>query len=359
MYATPTSVVISGNTLSKNYRATMALVNEILLEPRWDAEEFELIRQSAINSLKAQLANPNSIAANEFDKLIYAEDEILASNSLGTSETLAKMTVEDLQNYYNKYLSAKLSNYFVVGDISKATVMAEMETINSQWQTVDLQLPAVKMTALPDEATVYFYDVPKAKQSVLSFGYPALKATDDDFYLANVMNYRLGGGGFASQLTQQLREGKGYTYGIRSRFSGDEFGGRFSIGSGVRTNVTYEATALIKEILENYGANFDEKDLEVTKSFNIKSNARAFETLGAKLNMLSNMSHFGLPADYALQREQQVKNLTVEQVKALAEQYLRPDQMIYLIVGDAETQVEKLEQLGLPIIMLNPEPLKQ
>ena len=68
-------------------------------------------------------------------------------------------------------------------------------------------------------AKVYFVDVPDAKQSVLQIGYPALAATDKDFYAATVMNYILGGGGFASRLTQQLREGKGYTYGIRSGFS--------------------------------------------------------------------------------------------------------------------------------------------
>ena len=359
MYATQTGVVISGNTLSRNYPATMDLVSEILLEPRWDEEEFELLKISTVNSLKAQLASPNSIASNEFAKLIYAEDEILANNRQGTTESVSNMTIEDLQNYYNTNLSAKLSSYYVVGDISKEDVLKGLVTIDANWQTPDLTLPEVTMAPMPESATVYFYDVPNAKQSVLSFGYPALKATDEDYYLAGVMNYRLGGGGFASQLTQQLREGKGYTYGIRSRFSGDEFAGRFSISSGVRTNVTYEATALVKELLENYGENFNSNDLEVTKSFNIKSNARAFETLGAKLNMLSNMSHYDLPADYALQREQQVKNLTVDQVKELAKTYLKPNKMIYLVVGDAATQVEKLEQLGLPIIMLNPEPLKQ
>jgi zinc protease len=359
MYATETSIVLTGNTLSRNYAATMELVSEILLEPRWDEEELELLKQSTLNSLKAQSASPNSIASNEFDKLVYAEGEILANNRLGTTQTLNNLTIGDLQNYYNKNLSAQLTHYFVVGDISKEAVLNGLKKVNTNWKTPELGLPEVKMAPLPDTATVYFYDVPNAKQSVLSFGYPALKATDKDFYLANVMNYRLGGGGFASQLTQELREGKGYTYGIRSRFSGDEFSGRFSIGSGVRTNVTYEATALVKEILENYGSDFSENDLEVTKSFNIKSNARAFETLGAKLNMLSNMSHFDLPADYALQREQQVNDLTVEQVKALAEKYIRPDQMIYLVVGDAATQIEKLERLGMPIVMLNPEPLKQ
>ena len=109
----------------------------------------------------------------------------------------------------------------------------------------------VSVPTAPENSKVYFYDVPNAKQSVIRFGYPALAATDDDYYSASVLNYRLGGGGFASQLTQQLREGKGYTYGIRSNFSGSTIRGAFTISSGVRSNVTFESAALVKEIVEN------------------------------------------------------------------------------------------------------------
>ena len=167
------------------------------------------------------------------------------------------------------------------------------------------------------------------------------------------MNYRLGGGGFASQLTQQLREGKGYTYGIRSRFSGSNYNGEFAISSGVRSNVTFESASLVKDILENYGSGYNEEDLEVTKGYTIKSNARAFETLNAKLNMLTNISNYGLDDDYAKQREELVKNMTVNDVKALIEKYIKPNQMIYLIVGDAETQLDRLEALGFgkPILL--------
>ena len=200
---------------------------------------------------------------------------------------------------------------------------------------------------------MYFYDVPGAKQSVIRFGYPSLKATDDDYYVTTVMNYRLGGGGFASQLTQQLREGKGYTYGIGSRFSGTSQQGSFRISSGIRTNVTFEATSLVKEILENYGINYSTEDLDVTKGYTIKSTARAFETLGAKLSMLSNISNYGLADDYAKQREAIVKNMTVEDVKSLIDQYIKPNQMIYLIIGDAATQLDRLEELGFgkPVLL--------
>jgi len=206
------------------------------------------------------------------------------------------------------------------------------------------------------KSQVYFYDVPGAKQSVLRFGYPALAATDAAYYPATIMNYRLGGGGFASQLTQQLREGKGYTYAIRSGFSGSRIKGAFTIGSGVRSNVTFESASLVKVILDNYGKNYTENDLEVTKGFMIKSNARAFETLRSKLNMLNNISNYGFDDDYAKQREAIVKAMTVEDIKNLAEKYLNASKMIYLVVGDAETQMEKLEGLGFgKPILLNKE----
>lgn len=86
--------------------------------------------------------------------------------------------------------------------------------------------------------------------------------------------------------------------------------------------------------------------MEVTKGYMIKSNARAFETLRSKLNMLTNISNYGYADDYAKQREDIVKAMTVEDIKALAEKYLNPNKMIYLVVGDAATQMDKLQGLG-------------
>ncbi|MCC1485174.1 M16 family metallopeptidase [Winogradskyella immobilis] len=355
-FASNDAIFISGNSLSKNFDATMALVSEILLEPRWDAKEFELLKQSTKSRIQRIAANPNAIAANEYNKILYGENHILANNNIGTESSLESITIDDLKAYYNTNISPNLASMHIVGDISQSNAIANLESINANWEVKDITLPNLPEVKQPAKSTVYFYDVPNAKQSVLRFGYPAPKATDKDYYAATVMNYRLGGGGFASQLTQQLREGKGYTYGIRSGFTGNDKTGSFAISSGVRSNVTYESTALVKEILENYGKDYDSTDLAVTKGFTIKSNARAFETLGAKLNMLSNISNNGLADDYAKSREAIVKALTIEDMKALAEKYITPDQMIYLVVGDAATQLDKLEKLGFgKPVLLNPE----
>jgi len=355
-YATKESLIISGNTLAKNYDKTMALVQEILLEPRWDAKEFDLIKQSTLAQLERQKAQPGSIAGNEFDKLIYGEDHILSHDNLGTEASVNAISMDDLKAYYNSYISPNVTKLHVVGAISKDEVINSIAELNANWTPKPVEFPNITDPVIPSTSKIYFYNIPGAKQSEIRFGYPALAATDADFYPANLLNYRLGGGSFASQLTQQLREGKGYTYGIRSRFSGSAIKGPFTISSGVRTNVTYESTLLVKEILEKYGENYNADDLEVTKSYMIKSNARAFETLGSKLNMLTNISNYGYTNDYAKKQENMVRAITVEEIKALAGKYLNPNKMIYLVVGDAETQMDKLEDLGFgKPIFLNEE----
>ncbi|GGX10610.1 M16 family metallopeptidase [Undibacterium macrobrachii] len=347
---------ITVNTLARNYQATLALLEEILLEPRWDEKEFALLKQNMLSQIRQQEANPNVVAANAYNKLIYGDKNIRSRNILGSEETVKAITMDDLKAYYQKNLSPSVTRMHVVGALPKATVEKSLAQLATKWQAKKVELPAANLVASDAQQTqgkVYFVDIPDAKQSVLQIGYPALAATDKDYYPANVMNYILGGGGFASRLTQELREGKGYTYGIRSGFSGTKSIGDFSISSGVRTNVTLESTQLIKKILQDFTVTYSDADLETTKSFLIKSNARAFETASAKLGMLDNISKYGWTANYVKEREQIVKTMTVDQIKALSQRYLDPNKMIWLVVGDAKTQLPRMKELGLgePVLL--------
>ncbi len=346
-------VRISVNTLAKNYAKTLELVQEILLEPRWDAKEFELTKQAVLSQIRQQQANPNAIAQNNFQMLIYGKDNIRSRSPLGTSESVNAITLDDLKAFYAKNLSPSIARMNVVGALNKATVVKSLDGLARSWKAKKVTVPTYVTPGTPARSQVYFYDVPDAKQSVLRFGYPALAATDKDFYPATVMNYILGGGGFASQLTQQLREGKGYTYGINSNFAGTRSAGAFTIASGVRTNVTLESAQLVKSILLDYGKNYNENDLETTKGFLVKSNARAFETAGAKLNMLENVGKYGWKPTYVKDRELVVKNMTVQQIKDLSAKYLDANKMIWLVVGDAKTQLPRLRELGFgdPVLL--------
>ena len=333
-------------TLARNYAPTLALVQEILLQPRWDEKEFALIRQSVLSQIRQQEAEPNAVAAINYSKLIYGSENIRSHNILGTAATVNAITIDDLKQYYSANFSPSVARMHVIGAMPKAAATRSLAELAGQWKAKPVTLPAATAATGPVAAKVYFVDVPDAKQSVLHVGYRALAVTDPDYYPAVVTNYILGGGSFASRLTQQLREGKGYTYGISSNFSGSKSAGPFAIASGVRSNVTLESAQLVKQILQDYGRTYTAADLETTKNFLIKSNARAFETAGAKLGMLDNISKYGWRPDYVTDRERIVKAMTLPQIQSLSQKYLDPSKMVWLVVGDAKTQLPRMKELG-------------
>ena len=339
------SFVIRGSTLARNFGATMALVEEILLEPRWDEERFDLAKQRVQNTVRQRSASPNALASDVFQKLVYG-DHTLAVNPLGDIETIEGITIQDLQAFYEHALVPGIAAFHTAGAVSHDEVAASLAGISERWRGGNVSYPEAP-TWDDSRAGLYFLDVPGSAQSLLAIGKLALAQPDSDYYPATVMNFRLGGGGFASDLTQVLREGMGYTYGIGSGFSGTEFPGPFTISSGVRSNVTLESLELIQDIVERHGPEFDDEDLAATKAFLIKNNAGAFETLGAKLGLLVNMSAYGFPSDYVLRRRAIVQDMTIDRVRALADLYLDPTDMVWLVVGDAQTQRDRLTSLGL------------
>lgn len=340
------SFTIGGRTLARNFAAAMDIVREMLLEPRWDETELSLAQARVASSLQASRASPNAVAARAFAALLWGESHPFARDIRGTEASVSALTMDDVKAYHARALAPANATLRVVGDVGERDIAGALSGLARGWTTPAPAIPDILPAIEPGESTVYFYDMPGAGQSVLVFGRPGPKRTDAEFHAASVMNYRLGGGGFASRLTQELREGKGYTYGVRSGFAGTARQGDFRIASGVRANVTLEAAQLIRDIVADYGETYTEEDLEVTKSFLLKSQARAFESMGAKLGLIGEIADYGLPHDYVLRQAETVEAMTVERVRALADAHLKPRAMNYVVVGDWATQGPRLEALG-------------
>ena len=351
MYTGDESIVLRGNTLARNFDATMELVQEILLEPRWDEKEFARIKTSTINGIKRSDANPNVIANRVYSKRLYGENHPLAYSTSGTVESVEAITIQDLKDYYNNYFSPSVSRFHVVGDISESQALASLEGLKENWEAKEVMIPEFPVENNRDKASLYFVDVPNAKQSVINIGYISMPRTDKDFYPAEVMNYKLGGS-FSGNVNLVLREEKGYTYGARSGFSGSKIPGTFTASSSVRTNTTGESVSIFRDEIQKYKEGISPEDLEFTKNALIKSNARRFETQGSLLGMLQERSAYDLDPNYIEQEEATIKNMTLEQHKALANKYLDESKMAYLVVGDAATQYQQFKDMGFDEVML-------
>ncbi|MCW5520583.1 insulinase family protein [Aureitalea sp. L0-47] len=351
MYTTRESIVIRGNTLVRNFDKTMALIEEILLQPRWDAEEFARIKTKTVNDIKRSESNPNAVANRVYNKLLYGEDHIFAYPTSGTVESVEAITMEDLKTFYENNFSPSISTFHVVGKINKDNALKNLASLEESWASKDVSIPEYPAENDRDKASLYFVDIPNAKQSVINIGYVGLSRTDPDFYPVEVMNYKLGGS-FSGNVNLILREEKGYTYGARTQFSGSKIPGTFTASSSVRTNTTGESVKIFKEEIMKYKEGISQEDLDFTKNALIKSNARRFETQGSLLGMLQEMSMYDLPADYISGEEKVIRDMTLDQHKMLANKYLDESKMAYLVVGDAATQYVQFKDMDFDEVML-------
>jgi len=336
---------IRGNTLARNFDKTIALVEDMILNPRWDAEEFELLKTKRLNDIKQAEANPNSIARREAAALAYPSTHPYHYSGYGPADKMAAITLEDVKDFHAANYAPSGTVLHVVGSAAAKDVKGAVSGLAKNW-TRDAPAPLSLATAKEVESSkVFFYDVPGAKQSVLRIERPSIPATHPDYPLVNAINFPLGGI-YTSKLNNTLRVEKGYTYGIRSGFAGGKDEGAFRITSSVRTNVTKESLQLIKEIVESYGPEFTLEELTIMKDALLRGQALKTETLSDKLGMIGEMSEYGYSADFKAKNAKRISNMTLEDVKRLANDYMRTDAMNYIVVGDAATQKERLNSLG-------------
>lgn len=339
-------IEVFGNCLARNFDKTVALVEEILLEPRWDEAEYQRLISKRQADLKAREGNPQAIARTVALRLLYGDDHIMGTPAQGTLESVGRITLDDLKGYYASSFSPSVASFHVVGDVSQGAVEGALSSLSERWAAQDVTFPEYTPPTNDKGEKIFFIDVPGSKQSVINVAKLALKGTDEDYNNLNFANQRLGGGSSA-RLFQLLRIQKGYTYGAGSGIMrGRQEVGPFMLGTAVRANVTLESLQLIRDQLENYSATFTEDDAELTRNQTLKANARAFEALFAKLNMLRTMSKYDLPADYPERDQEELRGMDLDAFRGMIDQYMDESEMFYLVVGDGATQRARVGELG-------------
>lgn len=344
---------ISASCLSRNFANTVDLIQEILLEPRWDEKEFARLKQALETRLKGSEANPRSIAYNNFMKLLYGEDHIFSLPVAGTQEAAAKMTVEDLKSFYATNISASEASIHVAGFVTKDDVLDAFSGIDDKWKSKAVAQQGYSINEDKNGGNLYFIDVPNAKQSVIYLGKLSLSMMDDDYNNLSFANEVLGGGA-SGMLFQTLRIEKGYTYGFYSSIMQNKEISPFISYGSVRANVTKASLEIIEDMIGSYGANFGEEDMEITKNKVLKENTRAYESLNAKLNILRNISRYDRSMKFLEESQNELVKMTLEDFKSTIDQYIVEDEMTYVIVGDKATQLSEVQSLGKgPVIELD------
>ena len=334
------STNISVSSLTKNLPAVMEIVNEMITKPRFDEAAFSRAvksQKSAIQNAKTSITSLGSRAATK----LWLGDCIYTQ--FVTNESIDAITMDDIKAYYAT-LTPKNTHIDVAGDIDLPTLKKALAVLEG-WDGAEVSVPEITVGESAAPGT-YFIDFPGSKQSYIYIIGPGMTISDPEYHKLDVLNEKLGAGS-AGRLFEVLRLQRGYTYGASSAFSSNLETGYFHAASSVQGSSTKESVALFKEIIDRFGEEYTQEKLDGVKGSMLRSNASAFETAQSLVGILSSIRQYNLPDDFISKEEEVVNAMTLEDIKAKAEEYLNVDNMIIVVVGDAATQLKNLPEAKL------------
>jgi len=343
--------VVGVSTLSKNLTRTMELLEEILYRPAFTEDDFNRVKQQQLESIRASYQNPAAVASQIYSRLLFGDEHIYSVPTSGLEETVSRITVEDVRNFYETYMSPEITEVVVVGDISEEEALSSLAFLNN-WEIKNVEIPDLPEPKPGDYTKVYLMDKVGAPQSEIRIGYVSDMTYDatGEYFKTSLMNYSLGGA-FNSRINLNLREDKGWTYGARSGFSGNDRGSQFTASAGIKASATDSAVVeFIKEIKGFQENGITDDELNFMRNSIGQRDARRYETPFQKAGFLGNIIRYDLDGSYVDKQAEIIQSITREEINALARKYLNTDNAYILVVGDGASNRGKLKALGYEVV---------
>lgn len=321
-------------TLSKNKEAAFVLLKKAVTSPHFENEAMERVRQQFLLSAKDDEQDPDKMASRAWMKLALA-DQPYARRSNGTPDSIARITPDDLRAMHKLLFSRKGLKVAVVGDIDAGTLGKSLDEIFGDLPNTEPPKPVPAPTiAKGPIVKIIDRDIP---QSIIVFGHEGILRNDPDFIPAFVMSQILGGGGFASRLTTEVREKRGLTYGIGFGLSPMDHAGLYAGSLGTRNEKAGDALAVVKETLKKMADEGPtQAELDDMKTFLTGSYALRFDSDDKIAGQLLGLQQQSLGIDYVNKRNGLVEAVTLEQVKAQAKRLIDSEHLIVTVVGKPE-----------------------
>jgi len=321
-------------TLSNAREQTQALDVFVKVLQKPDFPQAVLDREKAriIAGLQESATQPESIANNAFMAALYGKHPYSLDES-GEVETISKINREDLQAFYAKHYGAKGSVIAMMGDLTREQANQIAENISGNLPKASSLEPIASVT-LPTQAIEQRIAHP-ASQSHILLGYPGIKRGDADLFPLYVGNYILGGGGFVSRLTEEVREKRGLVYSVYSYFMPMAELGPFQIGLQTKKEQADVALKLVRETLDKFLKDgVTEKELTAAKANIIGGFPMRIDSNAKILDYLAMIGFYHLPLNYLDEYNGNVDKVTVAQIKETFNRRLKPENFVTIVVGD-------------------------
>ncbi|RUT78641.1 M16 family metallopeptidase [Ancylomarina longa] len=319
--------------LSKFKDQILQLMADVCLHPSFPKSEFDKLVKQNLTGLQANKTSARYIASNVKDRVLYGK--LHPYGDVTTESTIANIELADCENYYNTYFKPNVAILAIVGDITTKEAKKLVKEYFQNWQPSEVPAHKYAIPAMPKGKRVIFSNKDASPQSLVQvINLINLKKGASDVISASVMNAMLGRG-FSGLLMKNLREDKAYTYGAYSRLSSDQLVGEFSASSNVRSNVTDSALIQIEyEMNRIRNEKLTQDHLDMTKATLAGDFARSLEKPSTIANFAMSIEKYNLSKDYYATYLEKLAKVSLDDVLAMAQKYVDPENAVYLVVGD-------------------------
>lgn len=342
---------ISLSALKKNLRPSIELWADAIQNPGFRSADIERDRALSLASLENAKMSPESIARNLLSTILFGSDHVYSGKTIiEKEEAIKNISLSDLQDFHAMWIRSDNAKIYVVGDTTIDEITEELNRAFGKWQIPGRDKGIKNLTDADniEKTRIILVDRPGAVQSIIQAAHLVSPSTDKNAFNINAMNSILGGE-FTSRINMNLREDKGWSYGAGSYVSQAIRQRSFRVSTSVQTDKTANSIEEIVKEIEAYQQNQPPSDQELdlmVKGKTLPLPGR-FATNRSLMSYIMNNEHYGRPYNYAETLAEKYKSLTPEILQQAAQENLRPDAMIWVIVGDLEKIEQNIRDLNL------------
>jgi zinc protease len=318
--------------LKKDLDKGLDLFMEILTQPAFPEEEIRREIEKTLAAIQSEEDQPEEVAEKAFLKTLFLSSPY-GHPVKGTMESVPKLTREGIVGFYRSYYHPNNAILTVIGDITNEELKGKLIPRLEKWSMGETPKLPFTTKVEKDQKTVKI-DRPITQANIL-LGHAGVSRGNPDFYAITVMNYILGGGGFASRLMGEIRNKRGLAYSVASFFDPGKYPGSFQIVLQTKNSSARDAIALSLQQMERIRKELvSEKELEGAKKYLIGSFPMRLDTQGKLANFLTQVEYYGLGLDYPEKYPSLIQSITREEVLRVARKYLDPKKYVLVIVAN-------------------------
>ncbi|WP_428940395.1 M16 family metallopeptidase [Fontivita pretiosa] len=346
---------LSGSCTTDQLEHAILRARQILLQPRFDPEEFEKLKRQAIAGLMQSLSRPATVAARELDPALFGDSPLGRQTSL---TSLGSITLQDVSKWYESVYRPNDALLVFSGDITAEQAKQLAGKLLSDWKPAE-SLPAAEyvLPEPPPQRRIILVDNPDGKQSTIRMGIRAYTIASDEKFAGSLAS-RILSDGIHSRLERYVRAEKGYTYGAHGVFEPGRHGGSFTASVDTRPETTGPCIqAMIKVFNDMRTQTASAQEIDQAKRRVAGSMVMEMQTIAQQAGKRIDGILNGYPIDYYDVYPQRIAAVTAEQIRAVMDKWVRDDAMTIVVVAPAEQVQQQLEQLGKVEVV--PMPLKR